>query len=70
MKAFSNIDTVTGHCSYCKNETLLVAIVSDYYRCTDCGSDTRQHINGSISYLRLKAEDIKYIKENGQTELQ
>ena len=63
MEAFSHIDTVHGHCENCKQETILVAIVTDYYRCTECGSDTRQHVNGSIRYLKLDAKDIKFIKK-------
>ena len=45
-------------------ETILVAIVSEYYRCVNCGSDTRQHINGSIRYLKLNERDKNYIKDN------
>ena len=46
IKLFNKIDTVVGHCAYCESESILVAIVSDFYRCTNCGHDTRQHING------------------------
>ena len=69
MKAFSNIDTVHGVCGECNEETILVAIVSEFYRCTNCGSDTRQHINGSIRYLRLSESDKKFIKQHGKTEV-
>jgi len=64
FKTFSNIDTVHGLCEECQEETVLVAIVSEYYRCVNCGSDTRQHINGSIRYLRLNERDKKIIKQN------
>ena len=67
MKGFSNIDTVQGVCECCEEETILVAIVTDYYRCTNCGADTRQHINGSIRYIKLTESDKAYIKANGQT---
>ncbi len=50
FETFQNIDTVHGTCEECEEQTILVAIVSEYYRCTNCGNDTRQHINGSISY--------------------
>lgn len=66
MKAFSNIDTVHGVCEHCGEETILVAIVTDFYRCTNCGTDTRQHINGSIRYLRLSEEDKKFIRDHGK----
>ena len=69
MKAFSNIDTVHGICEECNEDTILVAIVSEYYRCTNCGYDTKQHINGSIRYLKLSESDKKFIKEHGETEV-
>ena len=67
MKGFSNIDTVQGVCENCEEETILVAIVTDYYRCTNCGADTKQHVNGSIRYLRISEKDKEFIKEHGQT---
>ena len=42
----------------------LVAIVSEFYRCTNCGFDTKQHINGRIRYLKLDESDKKWIKDN------
>ena len=32
QKAFANIDTVHGFCEQCEEETILIAIVQDYYR--------------------------------------
>jgi uncharacterized protein (DUF983 family) len=49
---FSNIDTVVGHCHQCDEESILVAIVTEFYRCTNCGADTKQHVNGKIRYIR------------------
>ena len=66
QKAFANIDTVHGRCEECEEDSILVSVVSDYYRCTNCGADTRQHVNGSIRYLRLSEDDKKFIKDNGQ----
>ena len=63
QKAFANIDTVHGFCEQCEEETILIAIVQDYYRCTNCGHDTRQHINGSIRYLKISEKDKEYIKK-------
>lgn len=56
------IDTVHGICPYCNEDTLLVAIVTDYYRCTTCGEDTRQFVNGSIKYLKLDGNDQEWLK--------
>ena len=70
FKLCSKIDTVTGNCEHCGEEAILVAIVTDFYRCTNCGSDTRQHINGRIRYLQLSERDKEWLrqyKEHGQT---
>ena len=61
---FNKIDTVQGHCEECKEETILVAIVQDYYRCTNCGHDTKQYINGKIRYLKISDSDKEFIKKN------
>ncbi len=66
MRAFSNIDTVQGVCEECQEDTILVAIVTEFYRCTNCGHDTKQHINGSIRYLKLSESDKKFIREYGK----
>ena len=58
----NRIDTVMGTCSECEEDTVLVAIVSDYYRCTNCGYDNRQHVNGKISYLKLTEADKTYLR--------
>jgi len=57
-----HIDTVCGICPECAEDTILVAIVSDYYRCTNCGYDVRQYVNGSIKYLKLDESDTKWLK--------
>ena len=69
IRLFNNIDTVSGHCEYCGEEAVLVAIVPEYYRCTNCGEDTKQHINGSIRYLKLSDSDKAFIKDHGKTEI-
>ena len=62
----NQIDTVMGTCSECEEDTVLVAVVSDYYRCTSCGFDNKQHVNGKISYLRLTEEDKQFLKKQAQ----
>mgnify|MGYP003114159585 CR=1 FL=1 len=64
-RVFNNIDTVQGHCEECGEDSVLVAIVTEFYRCTNCGHDTKQHINGKIRYLQLSEDEKKFIKENG-----
>ena len=60
------IDTVHGICPHCDEDTLLVAIVTDYYKCTHCGQETRQYVNGSIKYLKL--DDTTEIHEKKKIE--
>ena len=67
------IDTVHGICPHCDEDTLLVAIVTDYYKCTHCGEETRQYVNGSIKYLKLDDKDkalVQRIKLNEENEEQ
>ena len=54
-----------GICEECQEDTILVAIVSEFYRCTNCGHDTRQHINGKIRYIKLSESDKQFLKEHG-----
>ena len=65
-KGFKNCKgEITQHIfAECEEDAILVAIVSDYYRCTNCGHDTRQHVNGKIRYMSLTESDINFIKEN------
>ena len=58
-----HIDTVSGVCPECEEDTILIAIVTDYYRCTNCGYDVKQYVNGSIKYLKLDNEDKKWLKD-------
>jgi len=67
VKFFQKIDTVHGICEECEEDVILVAIVSEFYRCTNCGHDTKQHINGSIRYLKLDESDKQWIKDNVKT---
>ena len=69
IKIFNKIDTVHGFCEECQEDSILVAIVSDFYRCTNCGADIKQHINGRIRYMQLTDSDIEYIKKYGQTKI-
>jgi len=62
---FGNInlkaEIVNGKCPTCEQDTLLVSLTPDLFRCITCGSDLRQHINGKISYIPHvnNAKDIK-----------
>ena len=63
LKLIQNIDTVQGICEHCQEDTILIAIVSEFYRCTICGEDTRQHINGSIRYLQVTEDEKKWLRK-------
>ena len=57
------IKTTLGKCPYCSETTILVSLVTDYYRCSACGEDIKQHVNGSISYLPVITKDIDFLRE-------
>tara|TARA_R110002153_G_scaffold102736_1_gene239622 strand:+ start:94 stop:327 length:234 start_codon:yes stop_codon:yes gene_type:complete len=44
-------ELVTGHCPECHLDTILVGIQHSYYRCTNCGEDIEQKVNGVIKYM-------------------
>ena len=52
---FGNInlkaEIVNGTCPTCEQDTLLVSLTPDLFRCITCGTDLKQHINGKISYI-------------------
>ena len=65
-------EVVNGVCPTCEEDTLLVSITTQYYRCVTCGTDLEQHINGKIIYMptltgkTLQSEIDKFLKD-GQT---
>tara|TARA_R110001606_G_scaffold123740_1_gene256918 strand:+ start:94 stop:324 length:231 start_codon:yes stop_codon:yes gene_type:complete len=61
MKDQANIlhtELVTGHCPECHLDTILVGIQHSFYRCTNCGEDIEQKVNGVIKYM-LVDKDTK-----------
>ena len=53
-KALDVAAQVTGGvCPTCTHETMFVSLSPEIFRCMNCGSDLRQHINGKISYLPI-----------------
>ena len=63
-----SIDTVHGKCPECEEDSILIAIVTDYYRCTNCGADTKQYVNGSIKYLKLNEEETEWLRKNQESD--
>ena len=62
------VRTVHGICPECGEETMLVSVVTDYYRCTMCGEDTKQYVNGAIKYLKLTKEDYEWLEKQKDSE--
>ena len=51
-KGFSFKPQVTsGICPFCEENTMLVSMTPEFYRCMSCGSDLEQKINGVIKYI-------------------
>jgi len=46
-------EIVNGKCPTCDELTMLVGLTPELYRCMNCGSDLRQHVNGKITYLPI-----------------
>jgi len=57
-------EVVNGLCPTCDENTLLVSLTRDKYRCVTCGTDLEQHINGKISYIPMITKPINQ-KING-----
>ena len=59
-------EIVEGKCPTCEEFTMLVGIANDKYRCMNCGSDLKQHVNGKVSYLPImttREEGKLFVKE-------
>ena len=55
-------EITNGVCPTCSEETLLVSLTQEFYRCMTCGTDLEQKINGVIKYIPA------IMAENGQEE--
>ena len=61
-------EIVKGICSTCEEDTTLVGLTPEVYRCMNCGADLQQHVNGKITYLPIMASPpdkrkMPYVKE-------
>lgn len=50
---------VHGICPSCKELTALVSIFDNIYKCTSCGDELEQYVNGVIKYLPINNKKIK-----------
>ena len=51
-------EVVKGICPTCEEDTTLVGLTNEMYRCMNCGADLEQHVNGKISYLPVMATPL------------
>jgi Zn finger protein HypA/HybF involved in hydrogenase expression len=51
-------EITSGVCPHCEDMSNFVSIVSDNYRCMNCGSDVEQKINGVIKYLPIGQDKV------------
>ena len=46
---------VNGTCPTCSANTVFISLSSEFFRCTTCGTDLEQKVNGVISYIPAPA---------------
>ena len=46
-------EIVNGVCPTCSKKSVLVSLYANNYRCTTCGHDMEQKINGVITYIPI-----------------
>ena len=44
-------EIINGTCPTCAENTLLVSLTQEFYRCMTCGTDLEQKVNGVIKYI-------------------
>jgi len=60
-------EIVSGHCPECEMYTILVGLHRSFYRCTNCGYDVEQKVNGVIQYMRIdKNTKMTLLDDHGQ----
>jgi|TARA_R100001530_G_scaffold1210_1_gene2084 uncharacterized protein (DUF983 family) len=42
---------VNGQCPICTEDSIFISIHKTVFRCTTCGADIEQKVNGKISYM-------------------
>ena len=60
-------EIVSGHCPECEMYTILVGLQRAFYRCTNCGYDVEQKVNGGvIKYMRIDKDTRMTFVNDGQ----
>ena len=52
-------EIVTGRCPECVCSTILIGFANSFYRCTNCGMDLEQKVNGHIKYMPIKDRNTR-----------
>ena len=63
-------ELINGTCPNCEHKVVFISLCKDFFRCTVCGIDLEQKINGKISYIPAGTNDITFsLKDHthGQT---
>lgn len=55
-----------GVCPLCKEFTPLVSIYDNIFKCTNCGNELEQKVNGVIKYLPMTSVHVKRIFQDGK----
>ena len=64
-------EVVNGVCPSCQANVIFVSLCPGLYRCTNCGSDLEQKVNGVITYIPATTTNnpnipfFKTIESNG-----
>ena len=48
-------EIVNGLCPSCTEHSIFISVCTNQYRCTSCGTDLEQRINGVISYIPIQS---------------
>tara|TARA_R100001126_G_C4714527_1_gene96307 strand:- start:220 stop:447 length:228 start_codon:yes stop_codon:yes gene_type:complete len=59
-------EIISGTCPTCNEETLLVSLTQEYYRCMTCGTDLEQKVNGVIKYIPTMVIEKELTKTDGK----
>ena len=52
-------EVVNGVCPDCERPSILISI-AHFFKCTRCGSELEQKVNGKISYIPFGTKDITF----------
>ena len=63
-------EIVNGFCPDCLEKSVLIS-VDQYFKCTRCGTELEQKVNGKISYIPTSTneQDIRMVLKNDGEEI-